>query len=182
MRNYLLGIVSMLVLVVIGGGAYFLGFKKSTLDEQEVSVSQSVTDKDLLTATPTLTPSPTSEVEPNSYASEQVTAAITVKNTQPIEGYMADTVHVRLEASSCCGVITKAEAMSQLSYLDPAVGWSFDPTNPVLVDLATAVPDYYGSGWIVGVASNEYVFSFKLNDQDKIEAYNIAASYKILIP
>jgi len=47
--------------------------------------------------------------------------------------------------------------------------------------LATAVPNYYGNGWIVGVASNEYLVSFKLNAQNKIEAYNLASSYKQLI-
>ena len=181
MRNYLLGVVSVLMLVVVGGGAYFLGFKKSVSDRQEVSVTLPATDESL-TITPTFTPFLTPEAVPDSYVSEQIIAAITVKNTQPIEGYMADTVHVRLESSSCCGLITREEAMSQLSYLDPAVDWSFDPTDPILIDLAAAAPDYYGSGWIVGVASNEYVFSFKLDSQDEIEAYNIAASYKILIP
>jgi len=94
---------------------------------------------------------------------------------------MAKTVQVRLESSGCCGPITKAEAISQLSYLDPAIGWSFDSTNPILIKLATAVPNYYGNGWIVGVASNEYLVSFKLNAQNKIEAYNLASSYKQLI-
>ena len=95
---------------------------------------------------------------------------------------MADTVQVRLEASGCCGPIPKSEALSQLSYLDPAIGWSFNPSNQILIDLAATVPDYYGSGWIIGVASNEYLVSFKLNDQNKIEAYNLAVTYKLLLP
>jgi hypothetical protein len=91
-------------------------------------------------------------------------------------------VSVRLEASSCCGLISRADAISQLSYLDPATGWDFDPTNPILVSLAAAAPNYYGSGWTVGVASNEYVFSFVLNNENKMDAYNISASYKLLTP
>lgn len=95
---------------------------------------------------------------------------------------MMDTVQVRLEASGCCGPISKMEAIAQLSYLDPATGWDFNPTNPILINLATTVPDYYGSDWIAGVASNEYIVSFKLNNQNKIKAYNLGASYKLLIP
>ena len=131
---------------------------------------------------PTSAPPPISQTKPEVDVSEQIIAAITRKNTQALEGYMADTVQVRLEASGCCGPITRSEALSQLSYLDQAVGWNFDPANQIAIDLAAAVPDYYGSGWIVGVASNEYLVSFKLNDQNKIEAYNLAATYKLLIP
>jgi len=178
MRNFLLGIVSVLILIAVGGGIYFFGIKKSIPSQQEASTTPLVTDK----SSPTATPSPTPQAKPKINVSEQIIAAMTSKNTQALEGYMADTVQVRLEASGCCGPITRAEAMSQLSYLDPAVGWNFDPTNPILVNLATVVPDFYGSDWIVGVASNEYLVSFKLNNQNKIEAYNLAATYKLLTP
>ena len=137
MKNYLLGIVSTLVLLAVTGGAYYLGQKKPTSIHSEVPLTPSPTSK----SSPTATPSPTLQAKPDTYVSEQIIAAITVKNTQPIEGYMADTVNVRLESSSCCGIIAKSEAMSQLSYLDPAVGWDFDPSNPTLVNLAATVPD-----------------------------------------
>jgi hypothetical protein len=52
----------------------------------------------------------------------------------------------------------------------------------VLVDLASAIPDQYGNGWIVGVASNDFVAAFRLNAENKVDAYNLAVSYKILIP
>ena len=133
-------------------------------------------------APPASAPPPITQIKPEVDVSEQIIAAITSKNTQALEGYMADTVQVRLEASGCCGPISKSEAASQLSYLNQAVGWNFDPANQILIDLAATVPDYYGSGWIVGIASNEYLVSFKLNDQNKIEAYNLAVTYKLLIP
>lgn len=182
MRNYILGIVTVLILSAAVGGAYYFGTKKSTPNQQEATTvtptKAPVSENNL----PTTVPSPTTQPEPTIDVPEQIIAAMTSKNTQALEGYMADTVQVRLEASGCCGPITKSEALSQLSYLDPAVGWDFDPTNSILVNLATTVPDYYGNDWIVGVASNEYVVSFKLNNQNKIEAYNLAATYKLLIP
>ena len=134
------------------------------------------------TIEPTAIPSPTTQAQPVVDVGEQIIAAMTSKNTQALEGYMMDTVQVWLEATECCGPLTKQEAMSQLSYIDPATGWSFDPTNQVINDLAAAIPDRYGGDWIVGVASNEYVASFKVNDQNKIEAYNLCVTYKILIP
>ena len=178
MRNYFLGIFSVLILLLVVGGACFIGPQKSTSDLQEISITPPSTN----TSSSTTAPPPTSQTKPQVDVSEQIIAAMTSKNTQALGGYMADTVQVRLEASGCCGPITKTEAVSQLSYLDPAVGWNFNPANQILIDLAAAVPDYYGSGWIVGVASNEYLVSFKLNDQGKIEAYNLAATYKLLIP
>lgn len=187
MKKYIIGAVSTLLILTLGIGAYYLGTQEATSTQKEIikdTEQISETEKSLPTTEPSLTtePSPTSQSQSAIHVTEQIVAAITVKNTQPLEGYMADTVEVRLESSGCCGPITKAEAMSQLSYLDPAVGWSFDPTNPIIIDLATNVPNYYGNDWIVGVASNEYIVSFKLNSQDKIEAYNLGASYKLLIP
>jgi len=182
MRKYIIGATSMLFVLGLGVSAYYFGTQKSA-DIQETIPKDtgeqiSETEKNL----PTTKLSPTSPSQPTVNVSEQIVAAITSKNTQPLEGYMANTVQVRLESSGCCGPITKAEAMSQLSYLDPAVGWSFDSTNPIIIDLAANASNYYGSDWIVGVASNEYVVSFKLNSQNKIEAYNLGASYKLLIP
>lgn len=175
MKKYIIG--SSLTLLVIGlaVGTFYLGtkgtiFNKSTKSPETANVLE------------TAKPSPSAMQVPVTSASEQIVAGITSKNTQALEGYMANTVEVRLEASGCCGSISKADAMSQLSYLDPAVGWSFDATNPIIIDLAIHSPNYYGSGWIVGVASNEYIVSFKLNNQNLIEAYNLGASYKLLIP
>ena len=182
MRNYVLGVASVLFILALAGGAYYFGTKKFTSSSREAATvaptNIPVSEKGL----PATEPSPTTKIEPASDVPEQIIAAMKSKNTQALEGYMADTVQVRLEASGCCGPITKSEAISQLSYLDPAVGWDFNPTNPILVNLATAVPDFYGSDWIVGVASNEYLVSFKLNNQNKIEAYNLAATYKLLLP
>ncbi|MBU0572110.1 hypothetical protein KKE60_00175 [Patescibacteria group bacterium] len=176
MRKYIIVVLSTLFVSGLAVGAYYYGTQKSTFDNK----------KEIL-ENPTQLPNteenlPTAESQPSIDVSEQIVAAITSKNTQALEGYMADIVQVRLESSGCCGPITKAEAISQLSYLDSAVGWSFDPTNPIIINLATSVPDFYGSGWLVGVADNEYIVSFKLNNQNKIEAYNLGASYKLLIP
>ena len=182
MRNLPLKITLVIVLLALVGGAYYLGtqglLSKSGQDEVVVPTGETEPNE----VAPTIAPSPTPQEEPSVNVNEQIIAGIKSKNTQALEGYTADMVSVRLESSSCCGLITRADAISQLSYLDPATDWDFDPTNPILVDLAAAVPNYYGSGWTVGVASNEYVFSFVLNNENKMDAYNISASYKLLIP
>lgn len=175
MRKYLIGAALTLLVVGLAAGTYYFGTQGYVFNKTSKTP---VTENDL----PTTKPTPTYQPQPKVDVSEQIVAGITSKNTQALEGYMADIVQVRLEASGCCGPISTSEAMSQLSYLDPAVGWSFDPANPIIVDLATHAPDYYGSGWLVGVASNEYIVSFKINNQNKIEAYNLGASYKLIIP
>lgn len=182
MKNFFLGIAATLLIAAVIGGAYYFGKQSPTTDQKESStvtptISQAVNQN---IATATSTPAPTSTQQ--NYVSEQVIASIKTMNTQPLEGYFADNVNVRLESSSCCGIITKSEAISQLSYLDSAVNWDFDPTNPIVQNLATASPNYYGTGWIVGVASNEFIFSFKINSSGKVDAYNIGATYKLIIP
>ncbi len=175
MRKYLTGAIVTLLILGVAGGAYLYG-TRSDLFKKEVEAPATTG------GSPTAKSLPTSQPQVDVNVSEQITAAMKSKNTQALEGYMAETVQVRLEASGCCGPITKTEAMSQLSYLDPATGWSFDPANSIILNLAAISPDYYGSGWIVGVADNEYIVSFKLNNQNLIEAYNLGASYKLLIP
>ena len=170
MRNYLLGVITALLLTILVGGGYYYYIRLSPQKPAAISVA--------VDPTPTLSPLVGEETD----VAEQIVSAITSKNTQALEGYMADTVQVRLESSGCCGPISRSEAMAQLSYLDPATGWSFEATNPIIVSLSTASPDYYGSEWIVGVATNEYLVSFKLNNQNKIEAYNLASTYKLLVP
>jgi hypothetical protein len=72
------------------------------------------------TAEPTATAKPTSvppspvPAHTDAYVREQVIASITSKNTQALEGYMADSVLVRLEATECCGPLPRMDAMSQL--------------------------------------------------------------------
>ena len=183
MRNFLLGIASVVAVLALIGGAYYFGTQRPLPGPKQDEVIIPTGEPEVKqVVVPTDIPSPTPQEELINDVSEQIIASIKTKNTQPLEGYTADMVSVRLEASSCCGLITKTEAISQLSYLDPATGWDFDPTNSILVDLAAAAPDYYGSGWTVGVASNEYVFSFKLNSENKMDAYNISASYTLLTP
>ncbi|MFC1710304.1 hypothetical protein ACFL0F_01415 [Patescibacteria group bacterium] len=182
MRNFLLGVVAVIVMLGIIGGAYYYGTQSKSTEKEQRTVAVSTKEPEVGVPLPTKTPSPTPKENMASEVNEQIIAAIKSKNTQALSGYMADMVSVRLEATECCGSIAKSEAISQLSYLDPATGWDFNPTNPILVNLAAAVPNYYGSGWTVGVASNEYVFAFKLNNANKLDAYNISGSYKLLIP
>lgn len=175
MKKYLIGASLALLVIGLAAGTYYLG-TQGTLFNKTPKIPKVTNVLETVKPSPTIKPPPT----PNVF--EQIVAGITSKNTQALEGYMADTVQVRLESSGCCGAISKSEAMNQLSYLDPAVGWSFDSANPIIIDLAINSPDYYGSGWIVGVASNEYIVSFKLNNLNLIEAYNLGASYTLIIP
>lgn len=182
MKNYVLGAVSIIVVLGIAGGAYLIGTKNNTPEKIQDTVNTPSIQPTANNQLPTSTPSPTQSGNSSSYVKQQIMAVINTMNTQPLEGYTADTVSVRLESSSCCGVITKSEAINQLSYLQTATGWDFDPTNPTIIALASASPQFYGAGWTVGVASNEYVFSFKLNSQNKMDAYNIAATYTLITP
>lgn len=114
---------------------------------------------------------------------QQIISAITSKNYAALEEYMAENVHVRIESSDCCGTIKKAETIKQLDYLNEASGmWDFSDSNVHVVALRAASPEFYGSSAIVGVSTDEFVVSFQLNSENKINEVSMASTYKLLVP
>jgi hypothetical protein len=80
--------------------------------------------------TPTVTASETPEPDPEPALSaadrQNVIDAITSGNTAAIEGYLSEPVMVILMSTECCGEISRAEAVAQLSYVTAAPGpWDF---------------------------------------------------------
>jgi len=189
MKNFALGALSIVVLLSIAGAAFYWGAQKAppTTNQPNTVTLPQAKETNILPPN-SLAPTPQSNQVPNNQPSaqenlkQQIMAVLDTKNFAAIQGYMAETVFVRLEASGCCGPLDPFAAANQLSYLDTATGWDFNPSNPIIQNLAIASPDYYGAGWFVGVADNEFICSFKFNSNNKIEAYNLGATYKLLIP
>lgn len=57
---------------------------------------------------------------------QNVIDAITSGNTAAVEGYLSEPVRVILMSTECCGDLSRAEAVAQLSYVTAAPGpWDF---------------------------------------------------------
>lgn len=183
MKKFLAGVGVTLALVLLIAGAYYLG-SQNLLPFPSASPSPSPTASLVPNPSPftPIEPSPTPSATPSqSQTRDNIIAAIESQNTAALDGLMATTVQVRLEATECCGPLTPADAIAQLDYLNPAVNWDFDPSNPTIQALNTQVPTYYGPDHIVGVAANGYTIGIELDADGLISAISMSVHYDLLI-
>jgi len=178
-KNFIIGVISITVIIAIAVTAYQLGTKNKA-NVPPVSPSPSPTiDTSALTGLQQATPKPPTPAPVS--VEDQIIAAISSKNYAALKGYMADPVQVRLESSGCCGPITPTAAVTQLDYLNPATSWNFDQSQETVTSLHTFAPEFYGPEWLIGVADNEMVASFKVT-ANQITDINLMATYKLLLP
>ena len=173
-------ILAMLCLAILAavGIYYYL----NTQSNQNGPIAQGFpTAEVLLPADPNVIPSagptPSEEiVDINSV----VEAAIKNENYESLLPYLANEVFVRLEASGCCGPLSPAEVVIQLSYLEPADTWDFGESD-TKTNLAQA-SEFYSVPYDAAIANNKMIFSYKVNQNGKIDAINLGATYELLIP
>lgn len=188
MKFYRIGFFVLLILI-LGVGAYYLGtmFGKPSDDKSKIFTTKKVEKK---VASESINLEENDDISPTGSKmnldelKENIKAAINTGNTQPFETYMADKVSVILEASECCGIKNPTEATKQLEYLNDAVGpWNFDQSNETIKKLKEMEPTKYGpESAFIGIATNEYVVSFKFNADNKINGVTMAVTYKLVLP
>lgn len=95
---------------------------------------------------------------------------------------MTDTVSVTLEATECCGSLTKVNAIKELDYLKDAVlPWNFDDNNPIAIALKQKNPTAFPDDIIIGTSANKMLVTFTLNpEKTKIIKVYMAVDYKLL--
>ncbi len=183
-------ILGLLILVLLGLGWYFWGDKNffnsspvptSTYAPNPASNSASPSSSPFASPSPsasaTATPAPT--IKPALF--ENIKASVISKNTAALEGYMTDTVNVIIEATECCGNITKVKAIKEMDYLNDATEpWNFDENNPVAIALRKKNPATFPEGSIIGTSANKMLVTFTLNQtKTKIEKLYMAVDYKL---
>lgn len=94
---------------------------------------------------------------------------------------MPDTVNVVLEATECCGDLSKVDAINQMDYLNSAtLPWNFDDNNPIALALKQKNPAAFPDGVIIGTSANRMLVTFTLNPQKtKITKVYMAVDYKL---
>lgn len=119
----------------------------------------------------------------SSEVKENVSAAISSKNTAALESYMADSVRVVLAASEGIGDRTPAQAVADLDYFNSATEpWDFDLPSATLADWRTGdYASYFPESLaVVGRSANGYVVVFKFNASEKITDIFMAVNDDIL--
>jgi hypothetical protein len=117
--------------------------------------------------TPTESESPAPDDPPASGLGESdrenLRDSVTSGNTAAIEGYLSEPVNYILAASECCGLISAADAVNNLSYLDNATPpWNFDLPESTIDEWRASL--YYGylfpPDLVVGESSDGMIVAF----------------------
>jgi len=113
-------------------------------------------------ATPTPTATESLPPEPDARAANFVDA-MTSGNTAALEGQLATPIVVILVASECCGPVSPVEAITNLNYVNPGSGatWNFAIDESTLASYRSGdYGIYFPAEALVGLSSDGYVVSF----------------------
>lgn len=105
-------------------------------------------------------------VRPNAAAIENIQAAITTGNTQPLEGHMASSVMVLYAASDGVGERTRTQAVSDITSFigGSTVSWAFNIPDSTLKSYRNGFyKQYFPETALVGKSSEDRVLSFNFD-------------------
>jgi hypothetical protein len=173
-------IVAVPLLLVIGATGW-------SLISKPTSVIVAPTKNPVAKIVSTIAPEPTATTTsaPLVYANPSVTidafeTAIPAKKYADLSEFMTAKVNLIKYASSCCGLISKAQAISEMGYLSGAVGpWNFADNNPIAVKLEASDPDNF-KGAFVGTSANNYAVGLVLDDNFLISKVVLVADYHLI--
>ena len=194
--------ITCILLVILSSGATYWWMNKNaesdikskndrilTLEKKISKLEKDLADekKSILGVGETGTSETTDEscdsVAPNETAQENIIASVNVANTQPLEGYMADSVNVILAATEAYGTQTKTEAALDISSFvsDSISTWDFALPASVLSSYgAGGYGQYFPNNAIVGKASGGKVISFSFDCNGKISTVFMASAEELL--
>ena len=94
-----------------------------------------------------------------------------------IETLMAPRVYYVIDASDCCGDITKKEAAANLkNYIAGANSFNFDQTQQVVRQMKVNLADTFAK-YTIGIADNKMVLSYHLDAQGKVDDLMLSATH-----
>lgn len=181
MSKFLAGVGTAILLVLLVVGGYFLGKGQDNKAKPNDAVPVVSSSSPIPTSTSTPVASPAGFV--NSTATiAAIKDVVPKKKYADLVPFMTDKVNVIIYASSCCGVLTKAEAIEQLKYLDSAESpWDFGQSTAIVQKLIADVPQYF-TDKIIGVSANKYTVAFGLNSKFLIDKIVLVVDYTIVAP
>lgn len=170
-------LIVILIAGLIGGIGWYVYSKNNDSEPKTVTVvKKNSTKKSTAKST-----SPTTSI-PDSLK-ENVAAAIESQNTAALEGYLADSVTVVIAASEKGGSVDKTQAISDLNYLKNATSpWDFNLTEATLNAYKNGFyKDYFGDMTIVGKSSDNYVVSFHVDSNGKLDQIFMSVNADLLV-
>ncbi len=178
--------LELLLLVIILGIVAFVGYYVYNSRSKTDSLYNSAAGTTVAVKTPKKTTSqqspatttPTKPVITNSLK-ENVADSVKSGNTAALEGYMTSSVTVVIAGSEKGGAESAAKAIMDLDYLNYATApWNFSLDSATLAKYqAGAYKQYFTAGsTIVGQSANDYLVSFGVNSNVKINTVFMSAT------
>lgn len=111
-----------------------------------------------------------------------IKAAISIGNTEPLQGYMAQTVSVILAASEGIGDRTPMQATLDITnFIDSAGTWDFNLSASVLSSYGKSFyGQYFPINAVVGKSSNGKIISLSFDENAKINQVFFATAEDVL--
>lgn len=119
---------------------------------------------------------------PSNETLDNIKAAISIGNTQPLEGYMASVVRVILAASEGIGDRTPAQATLDITnFIEDAGSWNFNLSASVLNSYSNSFyGQYFPSNAIVGKSSTNKIISISFDENAKINTVFFASHEEVV--
>ena len=142
-------------------------YERHLVPEEEVAKSKARTSSDAAVQT-----APAGET--TSAAFEK---AVNSKDFAKIESLMSARIYYVVDASDCCGDITKKEAVAHLkNYIRDAKSFDFDQNQQVIRQMKVNLADTFAK-YTIGIANNRMVLSYHLDKQGKVDDLMLSASH-----
>ncbi|MEA3273122.1 MAG: hypothetical protein U9Q72_00795 [Patescibacteria group bacterium] len=105
--------------------------------------------------------------------------AVNQKDYEGMEGLLADEVNYIVEASDCCGNITRDKAIAQLrEYLRTPATFNFSQEQQIVKKLKVNIADRF-ENYTVGIASGKAVLAYKVNPERKVDDIYVVGTYEL---
>ena len=103
--------------------------------------------------------------------------AVNDKDFSKVETLMAAKVFYVVDASDCCGDITRKEAVEHLqNYIRNVKSFDFDQEQQVVRQMKVNLAGTFAK-YTIGIADNKMVLSYHLNKQGKVDDVMLSASH-----
>lgn len=103
--------------------------------------------------------------------------AVNDKDFTKVESLMASRVYYVIDASDCCGDITKKEATANLqNYIRGVKSFNFDQDQQVVNQMKVNLAGTFAK-YTIGIADNKMVLSYHLDKQGKVDDVMLSASH-----
>ena len=177
-KSILLALI--VIIVISAAGISFFIFQNQKLVGNLTSSpspnSQATASSSPALSTPQPSPSPGKALSAQEIQT-QIKTSLNSADYQSLNQMLAENVSFILMSTECCGILSKQEAIDQMSYVKGAEPFNFDQQSQLVQDLKTNNPQLAGT-YIAISQNGEQLAAFTI-ENGKITGIQLSVSHKL---